>query len=368
MPEPCSTIDCCNQSVFANPVTPVTGEYLLTLIADPLEGGTLEGAGTYDPFSTVEITATPALPVGQDVGVDMVFVIDESSLLPESKEIMEAVAATIESALAALNIGNGDVGNRYAVVAFGHGDPAEEEIAFCDSDAFIAAVPGIGLVGGALQEDAYEGINFAITGMPWREEQFVSKVIFFISDEDRNDHIYAEGADQAAQFASLKTKLVDGEFILAAMVPSVNAVLRDENNAVPSAADYTGRTYIADGSGGYTVTAGLTDISPGDDWDVTPAFPSGMKSEYFDLALDSDVRGYFFELNAFNGFQAGGATAQSVLAIIAPALAPAIYESLVWSFVGWYDETGGLVSANATYSFSIIGNTVLYARFEFAEE
>lgn len=370
MSETCSTVDCCLPNAFANPITPATGEFLLTLIAEPLEGGTVSGAGSYDPFSTVNISATPSLPVGQDVGIDLVFVLDESALVAESQAITAAIAERIEDELASLNIGNGSVANRYAVVAFGHNAPAEEEIAFCDSAAFITAAAGIGLPDGGMgiQEDAYEGIDFAITQMPWREQQYVSKVIFFLTDEDRNEHVYTDGADQAAQFATLKAKILAGGFIMAAMIPSANAVLRDENNDIPVAADYTGKTYIADGAGGYTETEGLTDTQPLNDWSTSVLFPTGIRSEYFDLVMDEDIKGYFFELNVFNGYQVGGLTAESVLATIVPSLAPAIYESLVWTFTGWYDQTGGLVSASASYSFSIVGNTVLFGRFAFAEE
>lgn len=254
-----------------------------------------------------------------DSAVDMVFVVDESALLPISREILANISANIEAQLIAAGIGSGLTANRYGSVAFGHGDPAEQEIAFTDAATFAAAAASIGLVGGGLEEDAYEGIDFAIESMPWRESATVKKVIFFITDEDRNQRYYTDGADQPAQFASLKAKLVDGGFIVAGMIPTGNATQRSGDNLIVIAGDTTGKCYVADGVGGYIVKSGFQNFVP---WtgSTSGTYATGIYEEYYLLILDPDIRGYFFELNANNGYQAGPPTSTSILAVIVPAL------------------------------------------------
>lgn len=283
------------------------------------------------------------LPI--DVAVDIVFVVDESGSMADARAILAAVTTDLEATLMGAGIGSGVIANRYASVAFGHGDPAEEEIAFTDGAAFAAAANTIGLSGtGDLCEDAYEGINFAIEQMAWRDLATVTRVIFFITDEDRQStdaspqsytHIYNEGADQAAQFASLKAKLVAGGYLLAGMHNTSTNQLRDTNGEVMIAADYTGKCYKADGAGGYTESTGAVNDTTGaysiNDSPDSPTvtannpFPTGQKEEYYDLLMDADVRGYFFALNQY---RANVTTAASVIAVIVPAMSARILQNL----------------------------------------
>lgn len=367
MAETCSTINCCLPNAFGNPIVPETGEYQLTLLVSPEEGGTVEGAGSYGPFATVDISATPSLPVGQDVGLDIAFVLDESgSMFTDAEAILESMVDDMEAELASLNIGNGAVPNRYALVKFGDGQVAETQIDFTDSADFLVQLAGIVLVGGPLEEDPYEGINHAITELAWREEMFVSKLIFLMTDEDRNAHLYADGADQAAQFATLKAKILAGGFLMAGLIPSSDAGWKDDTNATIIAGDYTGASYKANGSGGYVAGSEWTtpDATYGGNTTGGSYFPTGVVDELFNLFMDADIKGYVFDILRYRD---GGLTDESVVSTMVPVIAPAVYQDLLWSFSGWYDQTGGLVSADADYSFTIVGNTVLTARFAFAE-
>lgn len=65
MPD-CDKLDCCGDETFgfqidrANPDPPVIPTYSLTLDVDPEASGTVTGAGDWEQFSLVTITATPA--------------------------------------------------------------------------------------------------------------------------------------------------------------------------------------------------------------------------------------------------------------------------------------------------------------------
>ena len=280
---------------------------------------------------------TRTLPT--NVGVDMVFCVDESSSMADARNILQAVAAGLETNLNAAGVGNGIVPNRFGVVAFGHENPATVEVPFTNSAGFITAAASIGLPNsGPRAEDAYEGIDYAINKMPWRDAATVSKVIFFITDEDRNAHYYADGADQTAQFASLKAQLVSGGFVLAGMFRSGTGALRDHLNALMIASDYTGKCYAADGAGGFTESTGAQDeLNPppgnytaGDGAgspvvSVDNPYPTGQKEEYYDLVTNSEVAGYFFDLNRY---REGGFTDDSVIAVIVPALTDRITQEL----------------------------------------
>lgn len=271
-----------------------------------------------------------------DVAVDMVFVVDESGSMADAQDILAAVTANLEAALLATGIGSGTLTNRYASVAFGHGDPAEQELAFQGGAAFAAAAGGIGLVGaGALEEDAYEGIDFAIQSMPWRTDSRVTKLIFFITDEDRNQHYYLDGATQDAQYHSLKAKLVGGGFLIAGMHNSSTNNLRDSLGNSMIASDYTGKAYAADGAGGYTEHTGAINDTTGTysqgDGAGSPvvgpgnAYATGQKEEYYDLLMEATVKGYFFDLGRY---RSNVTTAASVIAVIVPAMEGAIEQNL----------------------------------------
>ena len=275
-----------------------------------------------------------------DSAVDFVFVCDESASLPAIKAVLTSLSGSMETDLRAAGIGAGTLANRYAVVAFGSGAPAFEQISFSDSATFAAAVPGISPPGGAIEEDAYEGIDFAINQLVWRSSDRISKVIFFISDEDRNDHVYTDGADQAAQFASIKAQIVGGGFVLAGMISEVATGITDAagNRIIACESDVSlvtqgdgserseaGTSYRADGSGGYIETVGVDTVAAA--WfNDTPGFPTGQQAEYFDLLMSGDVAGYYFNFHAY--YADGGAIATSVLAVIVPVLSDRIRREL----------------------------------------
>lgn len=259
-----------------------------------------------------------------DVAVDLVFVTDESGSMSDIQNILASVTADLEAQLLAAGIGNGSLANRYGSVAFGHGDPAEQEIAFTSAAAFATAAAGIGLPGGAMEEDGYEGIDFAITDMPWRTSPNVTKLIFLITDEDRNQRYYTDGPTQDAQYHSLKKKLVDGGFVLAAMCNSGVIGLRDGSNNLMIAMDYTGKCYAADGAGGYMESTNGHTEAPAPDGD-TGTYPTGQVEEYIDLALAPTVMGYYFDLKRY---RESALNADSLLAVIVPAMAAGILQNL----------------------------------------
>lgn len=381
MPECTNQIDCCLPSNFSYEIAPAEGVYL-TINSVPSDGGSTTGGGVYQIGDTATVTETPAVPASIDVAVDMVFVVDESGSMADARAILADVTENLEAELVAAGIGSASLENRYACVAFGTGDPAELELDFQDGASFAAAAATIGISGsGTLCEDAYEGIDFAINSADWRPAGPVSRVIFFITDEDRQStdagppnsflHIYDDGAGQDEQFLSLKEELLAGGYILAGMFNTSTNQLRDSDGNVMIASDWTGKCYAADGAGGYTEhtgavndTAGTYSIndSPGSPVvsDTNP-FPTGQNEEYYDLVTDGDIQGYFFSLNQY---RTNATTADSVLATIVPSLADRITQDLTWTFTGWYTQGGELLSTDSSYSFTMLGNTVLEARFE----
>lgn len=364
MPDCTNILNCCpGGGLYDYEVDPSSQVYLRTQ-ASPEDGGTTTGDGNFDIGDSVTVEATAEVPTTIDVGVDIVFCCDESAAMTDIGTIMTDVVTGLEQRLNDEGIGSGTVANRYALVNFGRSTTATEEFPFQDYTSFLAALPGIALYGGASpNEDAYDAIDYAVNQMTWRDQVGVTKLIFFITDEDRNFHYYANGADQDAQFINLKAELVAGGFLLAGMHNCMNGRLRDGSNVVACAADYTGKAYIADGSGGYTESTGANNAGTFSNGDTATYPLTGQKEEYYDLLMDSEVQGYFFDLISY---REGGNTADSVIAVIVPALADRIVQELVWTFVGWFNAGGDLVSENETYTFTILNNTILTARFEYA--
>lgn len=374
MPDDCEILDCCLPDPFA--FGKCSG-VLLEVRIDPPGSGSATGAGRYEPGDEATVCATPAVPTAIDVGADFVFVVDESALLLGAPTLMSLIVTGIEQRLNDAGIGSGTEVNRYAVVAFGHGGLAENEIDFLGYTAFLAAVPAVVPrdIAPHLAEDAYDGISFAINQMTWRESPTVSKVIFFISDEDRNAHLYVVGADQAAQFASLKAELIASGAILAGLIQdSLQGVNNGDDSHPLIACDYTvnpvyqmdgtetsatGRSYYADGIGGFVETEGVNTVNINWHGD-SGAFPTGVQAEYFDLVMDQDIRGYWFDLFLY---LQSAANVSSINAVIVTSLAERIAMELTSTFVGWYDFMGNLLTTDTCYTFTIQSDVVLTARF-----
>lgn len=81
MPEGCpNEIDCCVESNFAYQVVPDTDQFELQIVIDPEEGGSAEGAGFYDQYDFVTVTATP------ETDFEFIGWFDENGLLLSDEE------------------------------------------------------------------------------------------------------------------------------------------------------------------------------------------------------------------------------------------------------------------------------------------
>lgn len=342
----------------------VPGDTYVEAIADPPEGGTIAGGGGFRIGQSVTVTATPSLPVSLDVGADIAFVADESSSMAEIGDIMDFIVTGLEADLIAAGIGSGSVPNRYSLVAFGmHSIATEVEVDWLDAAAFLTAIAGVGPRGatGPYVEDAYDGIHFAIENLVFRNTPGVTKLLFVLTDEDRNiPHVYTDGADDTEQRANIKAEMLDGGFVCAMMINPKDNQFRNTAGQVVLAGDYTTKSYRADGAGGYTVTAGFTNNGTFSNGDSIPGGTTDF--QYFQLMMDTDMKGYVFGLNHY---RAGGTTRDSIKAVIVPALQDRIVEELAWTFLGWYDESGTQVSTDLAYTFTVTGNRKLEARFEY---
>lgn len=326
-------------------------ETVSVLLAASSQDWCLKQFGGFYRERTANPTATGSTETSvrpTNTGVDFVFVVDESATMTDARLILASVTANLEASLNAVGVGNGTIPNRYACVAFGIGRPAETEVDFTTPAAFAAAAGTIGLTPDSPPgEDAYEGIDYAISELSWREQSTVTKVIFFITDEDRNVHNYDDGGDQAEQFINLKAELVAGGFVLAGMTQgSLNGVNNGAGTNAIIGADYTtnpasepdgtlvsltGKSYYANGSGGYIETLGVDTLTTNWRGDTAPPgegqYPdTGVQSEYFALLMDQEVKGYWFDLFLF---RQSAAYKSSINALIVPALAERITMELI---------------------------------------
>lgn len=297
-----------------------------------------------------------------------------------------------------------------------------------DFAGFLATIDQLATdpAGGPI-EDNYEAISYANANMVWRETRAVAKVLAVIADEDRNVHHYTSGgASQAQQFEALRAELVLTGVHLVAIISWTNP--QDSlGNAIMGYSVTPDKTWRADGSGGYTNGIGgvMTDEANTD-----PTFPTGLRSETGDLALHESLQGQMWDYQFFrvaigtcdtngttvtrvsgNSFtfwgpvpggtmtinyvdyiidtvdpggdiitlttSAGVQTGvdwsfprderDSFIAALVQSLDDSISTIVSWQFDGWYNSGGELLSTNASYTFNILNNATLEARFSFED-
>lgn len=275
-------------------------------------------------------------------------------------------------------------------------------------------------------EDNYEAISFAAANMGWRETRAVAKVMVVIADEDRNIHHYTTGGvTQAEQFAALLAEVVASGVTLVSIV-SWTLPQDSLGNAIMGYSITPDKTWRADGVGGYT--NGIGGVMT-DEGNTDPTYPTGLRTETAELALHESVIGQMWDYQFFRvglgtcstngtavtritgnsfpfaGAQAGGGMTinyvdyiidtvtdgdnivlttsagvqsladwtvprverDSFIAALTQSLDDSISSLVEWEFDGWYDSGGGLKSNNASYTFTILNNTALEARFVFSE-
>lgn len=165
------------------------------------------------------------------------------------------------------------------------------------------------------QEDGYEGIDRAIDMLAWRNSDSVVKLLFLMTDEDRNSawgeptfptRIFSKGGPTwQEQRAYIKNRIVSEGFVLAGLFGQKTPLIRDDIGNGMLGMDWTGRCYAADGAGGYTEHTGghswpqptiYSKYDTSDFADVPGEYAPGQYEDYFELMIDPDVKGYVLDI------------------------------------------------------------------------
>ena len=387
----------------------------VSLRADPYNGGLISGAGNYAYGSSVEITATidPTV-VTVDVGVDMVVVVDESGSMDTAWAYIPTMLSQLDAELRAAGIGSATVHNRYGLVGQGihkntvnedlyvqtdgnvitymmgaantpwtEVDPSDPETGFAP---MLSAAVRLGTdykTADYVTEDAYAGIDAAIRLRTWRTG--VARVIIFITDENRNYQTYVSpgvlqnynGSDYLTNdWSAARQALIDQVDAWGGSLHGATTVtMADSVAATILGHTKTGKTYKADGAGGFTT--GIGGHSTGEGANATGVDENGVHylSNYMGtLGMTgwATRMGYHDMLMALAGassswtftlFRDGGLTQQSFSAALIDSLKDDILMQLGWQFYGWYHQDGTLFSLNPTVTLDVTKAYSLTASF-----
>lgn len=116
-----------------------------------------------------------------------------------------------------------------------------------------------------------------------------------------------------------------------------------------------------------TLTPWTTTPAAGDEYQIEtanaytdPQFPTGTKSEYYDLIVNAQLNGTAWDVGKL--FGADAVTLSSFSSALVDSIASNIVEQLQWIFIGWYED-GVLVSTDLSYTFIANDDRDLVARF-----
>lgn len=352
----------------------------IALTSDPVEGGTVSGAGRYGIFESVELVATPS-PDGSsttytDWGVDIAVVIDKSGSLAPAAPYISTLLGSLDTLLTAAGIGTGSLPNKYAMVGYGGSVTAPTGVTETNFGTYAnlaANLPPAGEFAGS-DEDGYIGINYALTNLSWRSSANVIKIIILITDEDRGVHYYVTGGGtQALQFAAIRSELSSTAGGATKLVAVIQTYLKDASEALVLGYRYGGAAYKADGAGGYTTASGGHGYAlngyavggfGGDNTSPNTYPATSMYEEYGLLADDPAIQGQSWD---FGQVRSGGLAASSLQAAMVASLLQDITLQITnnwsWQFVGWYDQNGNLLSTSTTYSFTAVDSQNIVGRF-----
>jgi len=234
-----------------------------------------------------------ALPVSADV----IAIVDESGSMSGEHAWLGGMMASLDAGIVAQNVGTGSQANQYGLTGFGggssHFSPHKHSVGgseFGTAAEFGTATSGLVLNGAT--EDGWAGIHYAANNYTFNSNS--ARNFILVTDEDRDN------TNAALTYTNTLAVLTSTNTLLNAVV---NCEFRNVTGAQALGIDSAGFAYTADGSGGFTKSAGYTinsnNCSPG-------GFGSGTQSQYVDLALDSG--GAAWDLNLL---RAGGLTASS---------------------------------------------------------
>jgi hypothetical protein len=225
--------------------------------------------------------------------VDLMFLVDESGSMSGEHEWIGNMVTYLDSKLVA----EGQTDNMYALVGFAAGTsdggpgPRRHSVggsAWGTAGELSAATAG--LVTSGAWEDGWDAINFGLRGYYFHSDALVNMIL--VTDEDR------DSLNPGLTYDKMSTALNDGNVMLNVVV---DCGFEDGQGVSALGVDAYGNAYVADGSGGYTLSPGGVMVSPyyntdtcyvelawatgGAAWDLNRLRSGGMVAESFTTAF-----------------------------------------------------------------------------------
>jgi len=225
--------------------------------------------------------ASVALADVVNTAADIVFVVDESGSMSTEHAWLDGMVASLDSKLTAAGV----TSTTYSLIGYGNSNIVPHTLLNAGTTSeFYAATDNLVVWGGT--EDGYDAIDYGFSELTFQANAV--KNFILITDEDRD--IY----DSSVTYNTLKTLFTGANGGLLNTV--VNLDMKNNSNPNRLIGSSFSNGYLADGSGGFTLT------------DAATAFNGygTTKSDYYDLALATE--GAAWDLNLL---RAGGDEAVS---------------------------------------------------------
>jgi hypothetical protein len=234
-----------------------------------------------------------AIAGSANAAVDLMFIVDESGSMSGEHEWIGNMVTCLDSQL----ISAGQTNNMYALVGFAAGssdggpDPRRHSVgggAWGTAEELSTATAE--LVTSGAWEDGWDAINFGLKGYYFHSDALVNMIL--VTDEDR------DSLNPGLTYDKMLAELNDGSVMLNVVV---DCGFEDGQGVSALGVDAYGNAYVADGSGGYTLSNGGVVVSPyyntdtcyvdlawatgGAAWDLNQLRDSGMVAESFTKAF-----------------------------------------------------------------------------------
>lgn len=218
---------------------------------------------------------------------DIVVVVDESGSMGGEHAWIGGMIANLNTNLVAAGVTDA----KFALVGYGNGQAGGNNLGrtltnFTDVAGFQAADNGLVITGSF--EDGYSGINYAFNSLSFRNGAALNVIL--VTDEDRDN------GNAALTYATMLQAFTDKAALLNVVVDNG---FTSPATGIELGIDSKGNAYVADGAGGYTVSAG----------GAVGSGSGNTETDYVALALATG--GAAWDLNQL---RAGGLVAQSFTA------------------------------------------------------
>jgi hypothetical protein len=214
---------------------------------------------------------------------NVVFIVDESGSMGGDQAFLEnTVIGKLDADLATAGVTN----RSYGVVGYGASNPAPRVVGTGLQNALDTKTNLGNLVTSGGFEDGWNAIDFALSAFNYTAGAAINFIL--VTDEDRD-----VTAGSTLTFGSVLKSLTDRNILLNAIVENRFA---DGNGTRALGIDDQGDAYLADGSGGFTTSAG----------GVAGSGSGSTKADYVDLALASGGAAWDIAL-----LRSGGTNTQS---------------------------------------------------------